>query len=72
MAAWRASVRPPREDVTGRYHVALAELAGYVHRDVSDLLDEWATRADAYAYDGHVRGEAERLAFEDLVAAVRR
>jgi hypothetical protein len=72
MQAWRKAARPPTVDPSGRYHASIAELAAHAGRDVADMLDAWDERATAYVYDGRDRGEAERLAYEDLVAAVMR
>lgn len=66
MAAWRASAAPPRTDPTGACHEALAELARVSGRDVGELLDEWADRAQARVYDGQAMDEAERRAIEDV------
>jgi hypothetical protein len=67
LAAWRASVRPPRSRVEAECYEQLRQLADETGRDVHDLLDWWADRAAIREYDGETdRDAAELAAVEDV------
>jgi hypothetical protein len=62
--------RPPRSDVDGSCHEALAALADEYRCDVGELVELWDERRQTRLYDGAAVADAEAAAVDDVRAIV--